>query len=142
MKTVKKLDGRRQKYKREKLISSILKAFESVDELDDYAIEKANNIADFIEKEKEKETAVPVSAIGLLVEKGLMSCKKKDVARQYILYRDERTRMRGNTTDKVIQDIIADKSDYWSTENSNKDPLLAATQRDYIAGAISEDIRH
>ena len=140
MKTVKKLDGRRQKYKREKLISSILKAFESVDELDDYAIEKANNIADFIEKEKEKETAVPVSAIGLLVEKGLMSCKKKDVARQYILYRDERTRMRGNTTDKVIQDIIADKSDYWSTENSNKDPLLAATQRDYIAGAISEDI--
>lgn len=140
MKTVKKLDGRWQKYRREKLVSSILRAFESVDELDDYAIEKANNIADFIEKEKENENTVSASDIGLLIEKGLMSCRKKEVARQYILYRDERTRLRGNTTDDVIKEIVAGSNDYWSTENSNKDPLLAVTQRDYIAGAVSEDI--
>lgn len=140
MKTVKKLDGRWQKYRREKLVSSILRAFESVDELDDYAIEKANNIADFIEKEKETENTVSASDIGLLIEKGLMSCRKKEVARQYILYRDERTRLRGNTTDKTIDEIVNGTSTYWTTENSNKNAMLASTQRDYMAGAVSEDI--
>lgn len=140
MKTVKKLDGRWQKYRREKLVSSILRAFESVDELDDYAIEKANNIADFIEKEKENENTVSASDIGLLIEKGLMSCRKKEVARQYILYRDERTRLRGNTTDKTIDEIVNGTSTYWTTENSNKNAMLASTQRDYMAGAVSEDI--
>ena len=140
MKTVKKLDGRWQKYRREKLVSSILRAFESVDELDDYAIEKANNIADFIEKEKENENTVSASEIGLLIEKGLMSFRKKEVARQYILYRDERTRLRGNTTDKTIDEIVNGTSTYWTTENSNKNAMLASTQRDYMAGAVSEDI--
>ena len=140
MKTVKKLDGRWQKYRREKLVSSILRAFESVDELDDYAIEKANNIADFIEKEKENENTVSASDIGLLIEKGLMSCRKKEVSRQYILYRDERTRLRGNTTDKTIDEIVNGTSTYWTTENSNKNAMLASTQRDYMAGAVSEDI--
>ncbi len=64
----------------------------------------------------------------------------KTVAKQYILYRDERTRMRGNTTDKTVNEIVNGTSDYWTSENSNKNAMLASTQRDYLAGCISEDI--
>lgn len=112
MKTIKKLDGRRQKYKREKLINSILQAFESAGELNDYAEEKANNIADFIENEKAEQNIVQADEIGNLIEKGLMSCKKKNVAKAYILYRDERTRLRGNTTDKTVNEIVNGTSAY------------------------------
>lgn len=140
MKTIKKLDGRRQKYKREKLINSILQAFEAANELDAYAEEKANNIADFIEKEKEYQNVVDAHELGNLIEKGLMSCKKKNVAKTYILYRDERTRLRGNTTDQTVNEIVNGTSAYWTTENSNKNAMQASTQRDYLAGAVSEDI--
>jgi ribonucleoside-triphosphate reductase (formate) len=112
MKTIKKLDGRRQKYKREKLINSILQAFEAAGELDTYAEEKANNIADFIEKEKEDQNVVDAHELGNLIEKGLMSCKKKNVAKTYILYRDERTRLRGNTTDQTVNEIVNGVSAY------------------------------
>lgn len=138
IKSVYKKDGRRQKYKREKLVNSILQAFESAGDLDSYAEIKANKIADSIESaEYEKLTA---EELGNLVEKGLMSCKRKDAAKAYILYRDERTRMRGNTTDKTINEIINGTSDYWSTENSNKAADVASTQRDYLAGTVSEDL--
>ena len=80
------------------------------------------------------------SDIGDMVEKGLMSGKKKDVAKAYVLKRDERNRIRGNTTDKVINEIVNGTSSYWTTENSNKNAMIASTQRDYMAGAVSEDI--
>lgn len=140
MKTIKKLDGRRQKYKREKLVFSILQAFEAANELDDYAEEKANNIADYIEHEKENQNVVSADELGNLIEKGLMSCKKKNVAKTYILFRDERTRVRGNTTDKTVNEIVNGVSEYWTSENSNKNAMLSSTQRDYLAGAVSEDI--
>lgn len=138
MKTVVKKDGRRQPFDRNKLVYSILKAFKSVEEMDDYAEDKANNIADFIEKNEKEE--ITADELGNLVEKGLMSCKKKNVAKSYILYRDERDRIRGNTTDKTIDEIVSGTSTYWTSENSNKNAMVASTQRDYMAGAVSEDI--
>ena len=69
-----------------------------------------------------------------------MSCKRKDVAKKYVLERDERSRTRGNTTDKTINEIVNGTSAYWTSENSNKNAMLASTQRDYMAGEISKDI--
>lgn len=139
MKIVIKKDGRTQEYQRDKLTKSILCAFDAVEgNIDEYARTKANNIADFIEKSFNDEATA--SDIGDMVEKGLMSGKKKDVAKAYVLKRDERNRIRGNTTDKVINEIVNGTSSYWTTENSNKNAMIASTQRDYMAGAVSEDI--
>ena len=139
MRIVKK-DGRKANFSKEKLITSILNAFESVDgEITEYAQIKANNIAEYIETEK-LVPGITTEEIGDLVENGLMSCKRKDVAKKYVLERDERSRTRGNTTDKTINEIVNGTSAYWTSENSNKNAMLASTQRDYMAGAISEDI--
>lgn len=140
---ISKRDGREQIFLKDKIISAIESAFYSVDnELSDYALLKATNIADYIEKvalEKAPDI-LSVEDIQDLVEKGLMSTKRRDVAKAYILYRHERTRARGNTTDKVINEIVSNESDYWKTENSNKNPQVVTTQRDYIAGAASTDL--
>ena len=68
-----------------------------------------------------------------------MTTKRKDVARAYITYREERTAARENTIDKTVIEIVEGTNDYWAHENSNKNAELATTQRDYIAGAVSID---
>ena len=94
MQTIIKRDGREVPFNKEKIISAILKAFVEVDGAQsDYAQEKANNIATFIEK-KSLGKKLTVEEIQDLVENGLMAFKKKDVARAYILYRNERYRKR------------------------------------------------
>lgn len=138
-----KLDGRRQKYRRDKLTASIESAFiESDIGIDAYVIEKISKIANYVEDQTKDLSKVSAEEVSSLVEKGLMNLKGdyKAVAKQYILYRDERTRMRGNTTDKTVNEIVNGASDYWTSENSNKNAMLASTQRDYLAGCISEDI--
>lgn len=147
MKMIIKKDGRRQKYKREKLVESVLLAFNSLYETEpgpeerEYDLAKANNIADYVEDRLiNTDAKVTADMIGEMVSNGLMNCKKKNAAVNYILYRDQRTRMRGNTTDEVINEIVSGTSDYWSSENSNKNAKIASTQRDYMAGAVSEDI--
>jgi ribonucleoside-triphosphate reductase len=68
-----------------------------------------------------------------------MSTKRKDVARAYVTYRNQRTLARENTIDKTVDEIVDSSNDYWLHENSNKNPYLSTTQRDYIAGAVSSD---
>lgn len=137
---IRKRDGREVDFNKSKIETAILKAFKEVDgEVSDYAIEKASNIASYIESENMKHI-LGIEEIQDMVEKGLMSTKRKDVARAYIAYRDRRTRIRGNTIDKTIQEIVNYDNDYWKTENSNKDAQNVSTQRDYMAGAISTDL--
>lgn len=61
------------------------------------------------------------------------------VGKAYITYRYKRTMAR-NTTDNAVMELVGGKSDYWNNENSNKDAMLATTQRDYLAGIVSTDI--
>lgn len=61
------------------------------------------------------------------------------VAKAYITYRYKRKLAR-NTTDNVIIELMDGKSEYWNTENSNKDPVVTTVQRDYIAGITSTDV--
>lgn len=125
-----KRDGRKVQFNRVKIERAIEKAFEEVDgEVTDYALSKASNIADFIE-DKCNTNEYSVEQIQDLVENGLMSTKRKDVARAYITYRNERTRVRGNTIDKQLEELLAGTNEELNKENSNKNAKLVTTQRD------------
>lgn len=102
---IQKRDGRIVDFDQNKIIDAILAAFKEVDgELTDYAYIKAGNIADYIEHySKEKDKTLSVEEVQDLVEAGLMSTKRKDVAKAYILYRDERTKER-NRKNKLIKE--------------------------------------
>ena len=91
-----KRDGRRVQFNQNKIIDAVLAAFKDVDkELSDYAYIKAGNIADYIQEVAEKaDHELTIEEIQNYVEQGLMSTKRKDVARAYITYRNERTRIR------------------------------------------------
>ena len=102
MRYIKKRDGRIVEFNRNKIVNAILKAFEQVDgEVSDYAIEKANNIANFIAEDRKH--MLGVEEVQDLVENGLMSTKRKDVARAYIRYRQERERIRKWNTWILLQ---------------------------------------
>lgn len=137
-----KRDGRKVPFDAEKIKTAVKRAFESVDgEITEYAKLKAEAIANYVFGKVEDSTEIlGIEKIQDLVEHGLMSTKRKDVARAYILYREERTKVRGNTTDQTIINIINNADKYWTTENSNKNPQIASTQRDYMAGAVSTDL--
>lgn len=141
MKVIKR-DGRIVDFDQNKIIDAVLAAFKEVDgDLSDYAYEKAGNIADYVREYAESsDHDLGIEEIQDMVEKGLMATKRKDVAKAYILYREERNRYRGNLTDSTILDYLDGNSTYWNTENSNKDAKLVTTQRDYLAGIASTDI--
>ena len=116
---VKKRDGRIVDFNEQKIINAILAAFESVDgKIDDYAANKAVNIASFIAGYYEEEESIPgIEEIQDLVEKGLMATKRKDVAKAYVLYREERNKIRNKNT-KLMQSI-AEKIDASDVQNQN-----------------------
>ena len=69
-----------------------------------------------------------------------MATKRKDVAKAYIKYREERTKERGNLIDSSVLELLEGSNEYWNTENSNKDATIVTVQRDYLAGILSTDI--
>jgi ribonucleoside-triphosphate reductase len=94
-----KRDGTKVPFEKEKIVNAILKAFKAVDgEVSDYAKEKAEKIAEYIVhynfSKNENNNYATVETIQDLVENGLMTTKRKDVARAYISYRNNRTRER------------------------------------------------
>lgn len=140
--TVCKRDGRVVPFDKSKIVNAILGAFRSVDgNISEYAELKANNIADYVEEyAKSCDYELSIEEIQDLVEKGLASTKRKDVAKAYIIYREQRTQARENSIDKVVSEIVEGTNAKWNDENSNKDAKLLTTQRDYIAGEVSTDI--
>ena len=114
-----KRDGSVVEFDRAKIENAVLAAFEDVDgELDDYAKSKADNIATYVETQADKsDHELTVEEIQDLVEQGLMSCRRKDVARAYIQYRYERTKVREHNT-KFMQEV-ARKLDASDIQNQN-----------------------
>lgn len=137
--TVQKRDGHKVKFDKEKIKIAVLKAFIDVDgEETAYAKEKARDIANHIES---LNKSMSVEKIQDEVVNKLMASTRKDVAVKYVEYRYKRKLVReSNTTDKTILEIIEGDSDYWNAENSNKNPQLSTTVRDYMAGETSTDI--
>lgn len=135
-----KRDGRKVEFDSDKIVKAISKAFIEVypdgltDEMQDYA----HRIADEIAKSN-KDMAV--EDVQNVIIRKLMASKWKDVATAYVEYRYRRKLVRqSNTTDKVIKELLDGENEYWNTENSNKNPKVVTTQRDYMAGVTSTDI--
>ncbi len=85
--------------------------------------------------------AVSVEEIQDMVENELMAAQIFQVAHNYITYRYERALVRkANTTDKQILTLIGRTNEEAKQENSNKNPTVNSTQRDYMAGEVSKDI--
>ena len=116
---VKKRDGRIVEFNPEKIHNAILAAFKSVDgEITEYAKDKAENIADYIEGYYLDVDETPgIEEIQDLVEKGLMATKRKDVAKEYILYREERNKIRQKNT--TLMQSIKEKIDASNVQNQN-----------------------
>ena len=118
------------------------------------AIEKANKETEECERASEteiKEILKYIISLGKrrllvediqdIIEKKLMEFGHFDLAKKYIIYRYTRELVRkSNTTDLAIKELIDGESEYWNTENSNKNARVVTTQRDYIAGITSTDI--
>ena len=121
MKKIRKRDGRIVDFDEQKIINAILAAFKSVDgKITEYATEKAINIADYIQGyyEEDDDAYIPnVEDIQDLVENGLMSTKRKDVAKEYILYREERSRARRKNT--KFMETVAEKLMASNVQNQN-----------------------
>lgn len=135
MNLVKKRDGKLVEFNKDKIYDAILKAMlETKDVNKDIAHRIANEISKI-------ESDLSVEEIQDIVEDKLMNSHRKDVARLYVRYRYKKELIReGNTTDKTIKELLNGESEYWNTENSNKNPKLVTVQRDYLAGITSTDI--
>lgn len=121
MKQVKKRDGRIVDFDSSKIINTVLAAFKEIDgEISDYAKSKAQNIADYIEGYyiEDNDAYIPnIEDIQDLVEKGLMSSKRKDVAKAYVLYREERNKVR-SANSKLIK-TVKEKIEALDVQNQN-----------------------
>lgn len=118
-----KRDGRRVKFDQNKIIDAVLAAFKEIDhDLSDYAYIKAGNIADYIQETAEKaDHELTIEEIQNYVEQGLMSTKRKDVARAYITYRNDRTRERQARSDFQHRLIKKLKATDVANQNANVD---------------------
>ena len=138
MKIVKR-DGSIVDYDREKIKIAISKANNEVEKKERATDAEIKEIIKYIESLNKKRLLV--EDIQDIIEKKLMSFGKYDLAKKYIVYRYTRELVRkSNTTDQSIKELIDGESEYWNTENSNKDAKVVTTQRDYIAGVTSTDI--
>ena len=118
MKVIKR-DGRLVDFDPAKIERAILAAFEDVDgEISDYAKDKAENIASYIEGYYLDVDETPnIEDIQDLVEKGLMATKRKDVAKAYILYREERNKIRNSNSQ--LMKAIKEKIEASDVQNQN-----------------------
>ena len=137
---VTKRDGRQTEFSKNKIVKAITKAFIEV-----YPDNLTSEMQDFAHKVAEevmlKNTDMTVEEIQDYVVRKLMASKYKEVAKSYVEYRYLHELIRqSNTTDKTIKELIDGDNEYWNTENSNKNPRVVTTQRDYIAGVTSTDI--
>lgn len=102
----------------------------------------AKDIADEIENECKDKEEVSISDIESMVYDKLITKKQRLTAKAYEGYRSIREfqRENENTTDSEIDELLDGESEYWNTENSNKNSKVLNTQRDYMAGIVSKDI--
>lgn len=134
-----KRDGTKVIFDGAKIRSAIAKANSRSQEMTEVDIDK---IVETVVAKCDKLGVVDVETIQDLVERTLQVSKFKATAKQYILYRDQRTRIRQGKMKmmKEIFEMTSGTSSYWNNENSNKNAKVVTTQRDYMAGIVSTEI--
>ena len=125
-----------------KIIIAITKANESVEEVDRMTPVQIQRIAESVDLQCQKMNRAPtVEEIQDMVEHYIMAHGAFEVAKHYIPYRYTRSLVRkSNTTDDKILSLIECNNEEAKQENSNKNPVVNSTQRDYMAGEVSRDI--
>ena len=138
MKVIKR-DGSVVDYDSSKIATAIGKANAEVPQEERLSQEGIDAIIDRIEGLKRPRMLV--EDIQDLVEQGLVAENKFHLAKTYIIYRYNRALVRkANTTDESILSLLRNENKELAEENSNKNTMIAATQRDYIAGEVSRDL--
>ena len=138
MKIIKR-DGRIVDYDRQKIAVAIEKANRDVKGKEKATKEEIKGIIEYIEGMGKKR--ILVEDIQDIIEERLMEIGKYKLAKEYIVYRYNRALVRkSNTTDESILGLIRNENEELAGENSNKNTMLASTQRDYIAGEVSRDL--
>ena len=137
-----KRNGEEVHFDREKIVNAITKAngnVERIHQMNPYQIEA---IADTIaEQVQETPHAVNVEDIQDMVETSIMEMRGYEVAQKYVRYRYRRElKRKSNTTDNGILALLDHINEEVNQENSNKNPVINSTQRDYMAGEVSKDL--
>ena len=137
-----KRNGEEVAFDLEKIINAIKGANKDVDKLHRMNEYQIMAVADNVAKKIEKSThAVNVEDIQDMVETGIMELRGYEVAQKYVRYRYKRELMRKtNTTDNGILALLDHMNEEVNQENSNKNPVINSTQRDYMAGELSKDL--
>ena len=137
-----KRNGEEVHFDRAKIVNAITKAngnVERIHQMNPYQIEA---IADTIaEQVQEMPHAVNVEDIQDMVETSIMEMRGYEVAQKYVRYRYRRElKRKSNTTDNGILALLDHINEEVNQENSNKNPVINSTQRDYMAGEVSKDL--
>ena len=137
-----KRNGREVDFQKEKIVNAIRKAnaeIAGIHQMNDFQIQA---VADKIARQvAESSHAVNVEDIQDMVETGIMEMRCYEVAQKYVRYRYKRELSRKtNTTDNGILALIDQLNEEVKQENSNKNPVINSTQRDYMAGEVSKDL--
>ena len=136
---VQKRDGRIVGYDRAKIVTAIRKANAEVEASERAGEDMIDAILDYVESRKGE--VVSVETIQDMIESGLVKKNKYTLSKKYIIYRYQRELLRkANTTDESILKLLKNENKELAEENSNKNTILASTQRDYIAGEVSRDL--
>ena len=141
-KRVIKRSGEEVDFDLHKIVNAINAANEETDKLhqmNPYQIKAvAENVADKIAG---MTHAIHVEDIQDIVETSIMEMRGYEVAQKYVRYRYKRELSRkSNTTDNGILALIDQLNEEVKQENSNKNPVINSTQRDYMAGEVSKDL--
>ena len=137
-----KRNGEEVTFDLDKIINAITKANEEVTkihQMNQYQIMAiAEKVADQVANSSH---AVNVEDIQNMVETGIMEMRGYEVAQKYVRYRFKRElRRKSNTTDDGILSLLDNINEEVNQENSNKNPVINSTQRDYMAGEVSKDL--
>ena len=137
-----KRNGTEDSFDIEKIVAAISKANNSVEEKARMTPLQVRRIAEFVELSCLKMNRAPsVEEIQDLVEYQIMAHGAYEVAKNYVTYRYTRSLVRkSNTTDDKILSLIECCNEEAKQENSNKNPIVNSTQRDYMAGEVSRDL--
>ena len=142
MQRVIKRDGREVEFDKTKIIEALSCANKEIMKSKQIGPRKINQIASIIEERcKEYKRAIKVEDINDMVEDELISRNYNNLVRAFIQYRYNKELIRkSNTTDESILSLINLSNEELKQENSNKNPVITSTQRDYMAGEVSKDL--
>ena len=137
-----KRNGVEVSFEKEKILNAVIKAndeVKNIHKLNEFQIEAiADNVCSQVQ---EQMHAIHVEDIQNIVETAIMEMRGYEVAQKYVRYRYKRELARkANTTDNEILSLLEHINEEVKQENSNKNPIINSTQRDYMSGEVSKDL--